>query len=909
MKRLSLPPTTAIKHCRVLSLLFLLFLVAVSGFTQNSAPNTPPNSYAAPLNPEFVEYLNESAESGGTDTAVPSDEYPLGHVPSPVDFSYLAEQPAVNQVAADSLPSSYDLRTANRVTPVKDQGACQASWAFAALSSEESALMPVSAGTAIPNFSENNLKNLHGFDFGPCSGGNGLMASAYLARWAGPVKETDDPYSFNTANPSATTSNSPPGLPVQKHVQDINFYPAQVTREANIPMLKSALLADGALHTSMTWDEHAYNAANAAYYYTGSAKNNLDVTLVGWDDNFDGHRFIRPAFGNGAFLVRNNRGSSWGESGYFWVSYYDRRFASWKSVSYSYVGNGATTNYARKYEYDPLGLVTFWSGNYFANIFTAAASEPLTAVSFYIAPNQYGASTAVYYTISVYTNLPGSSPSSGTLALTNSNYFFNAGYHTIVLPSQVQLTSGQRFSVVVHLTGGISNQIPVQYAQPGYSSKATASPGQSYTSADGTTWQDTTSVDPTASVCLKAFTVAPPGNQILTVNSSNPATGAGINVSPADVNSNSNGTTSFTRTYSQNTVVQLTALGTNFSSWSGCDSVNGNACTVTMSGPKVVTANYVGYVLTVKSSNPPSGVSITANPADLNGKSSGSTPFTLAYSPNGVAILTAPPGSFYSWTGCDSVSSNLCTVAMSVSKAVTVRLTGMPRAVTLPGKVGSAATATGNGRVVPNGLQTQYRFEYGTKQTLSTYKQSAWQTLQASITESAVTGSLSGLAPKTLYYYRLVATNSAGTSRGQILGFRSGPAQKKTSSSSEDDEANSAPEASPVAAPPEIAVHTVSSSSSPSVTSRNTSSGSGTGTTSGTQLATLEVTPARNAALVVKLGDLGVGPLAYTACAGLPEGATCTYDDNDQTMTITPAANTPPGSYPVSVTFTAESEE
>ena len=60
----------------------------------------------------------------------------------------------------------------------------------------------------------------------------------------------------------------------------------------------------------------------------------------------------------------------------------------------NYVFNGAqpTTNYIRLYQYDPLGwtsgvgytVTTGW----FANIFTAAANEQLTAASFYVAsPN------------------------------------------------------------------------------------------------------------------------------------------------------------------------------------------------------------------------------------------------------------------------------------------------------------------------------------------------------------------------------------------------------------------------------------------------------------------------------------------------------------------------------------------
>src|ERR1035441_8689154 len=55
---------------------------------------------------------------------------------------------------------------------------------------------------------------------------------------------------------------------------------------------------------------------------------------------------------------------------------------------------------------------------------------------------------------------------------------------------------------------------------------------------------------------------AVPVTYVLTVNSTNPASGVAITVSPADNNSAANGTTSFTRTYNSGTTVTLTAPAT-----------------------------------------------------------------------------------------------------------------------------------------------------------------------------------------------------------------------------------------------------------------------------------------------------------------------------------------------------------
>jgi hypothetical protein len=82
----------------------------------------------------------------------------------------------------------------------------------------------------------------------------------------------------------------------------------------------------------------------------------------------------------------------------------------------------------------------------------------------------------------------------------------------------------------------------------------------------------------------------------LTVNSTNPSSGVGITVSPADNNALGNGTTSFVRTYNRNTQVTLTApstaSGNSFSSWTGCDSATSTTCTVTLAASRTVTANY-----------------------------------------------------------------------------------------------------------------------------------------------------------------------------------------------------------------------------------------------------------------------------------------------------------------------------
>ena len=171
------------------------------------------------------------------------------------------------------------------------------------------------------------------------------MAMAYLTRWSGPVNESDDPY-----NASSTTS--PTNLNVQKHVQNAYVIPDRSNSTDN-NNIKSALMSYGAIFTSMYMSDTYYNATDAAYYDNIATSGNHAVTIVGWDDSYSRYKFSRIPPGDGAFIVKNSWGSSWGDSGYFYVSYYDKNFGL-NNVIFT---ADPASNYGHIYQYDPLGWV------------------------------------------------------------------------------------------------------------------------------------------------------------------------------------------------------------------------------------------------------------------------------------------------------------------------------------------------------------------------------------------------------------------------------------------------------------------------------------------------------------------------------------------------------------------------
>jgi hypothetical protein len=134
--------------------------------------------------------------------------------------------------------------------------------------------------------------------------------------------------------------------------------------------------------------------------------------------------------------------------------------------------------------------------------------------------------------------------------------------------------------------------------------------------------------------------------------------------------------------YDYATVVTLTATpatGSTYTGWSGCGTVSGTTCTVTMNAASSVTANFTlqTFTLTVNKASilgigdgTVTSISSPASPTQIN---CGAT-CSASYDYGTVVTLTATPdllSLFNGWTGCDAVSGTACTVTMWAARSVT----------------------------------------------------------------------------------------------------------------------------------------------------------------------------------------------------------------------------------------------
>ncbi len=459
---------------------------------------------------------------------------PLGFhtdsVPQPWNASLATVQP--NQVlpetvTANTLPAQFDLRKEGLVTSVKSQNPYGTCWSFAGIASLESTLVEKHPDIDLSEWHAAYYAYADAMAFSSevyedpteyfHNGGNYYMLSAMMVGWAAPIDETDFPYHDESVlDPDRTLAQLRDE--VQYHVSGTELLfdtyqnsPDGPDREQYITMMKQCLLEGHVLSMSYFHDDDYYqHGEQPAYFFNGdySSGGYHAVSVVGWDDNFAAENFTEMPDQDGAWLVRNSWGADSDAYGYFWISYADPSL-----VEVYYVESEDFVKHDKNYQHDDYGYWTALSISedyenldttaYMANVFTAEEDTYVTSAMF---------CTSLYdedYEITVYTGLTkDDDPTSGIASPVTTGTQPYMGYHTVDLSTPVFVQAGEKFSVVVKLSGQPGMHLTAESAvsstttypdgtQELFSSMVTTEalmrdfhPGESFYSSDEITWFD-----------------------------------------------------------------------------------------------------------------------------------------------------------------------------------------------------------------------------------------------------------------------------------------------------------------------------------------------------------------------------------------------------------------------------------
>lgn len=462
--------------------LFMSQTPSEDSFSDISGQDSAANDFAASASEE--EFLSNEVTAGeeffsGETDEEDSEEYPISRMielPDP-EFDYAVSK-EIEMVGA-SLPAVYDPRSSGYVTPVKNQGKYGMCSTFATAANMEIYLRKNLADHPEYDLSEehvghffahrvNDPLGLTELDknivlpkdnyYAYHVGGNQFLLALFLSTWSGMAPESLVPYPQNDSDLKVLDSSL--AYSTTAYLKDAVFTSYNYSDlDAAILRTKTLIQEYGSIGTSIYIINGSsyYNKSTYAYSYPGNADVTHALTIVGWDDTFPKENFksISEVTRDGAWIVKNSWGPTWGDNGYFYISYECRTLKNMLAVSCQ-----PSADYPNNYFYDGsssfdknrLSIAPEGSQGYtqIAQVFKAAAGHGSAEALREVVVADH--TENVYYGVQVYTNLQTpSSPTSGVPYFATPKTFHKtyAGIATFDLGEDIILPQNSYYSIVL----------------------------------------------------------------------------------------------------------------------------------------------------------------------------------------------------------------------------------------------------------------------------------------------------------------------------------------------------------------------------------------------------------------------------------------------------------------------------
>lgn len=335
---------------------------------------------------------------------------------------------------------------------IRDQGAANTCWAYAANTAFEIALFKQTGKS--PLFSVTHMIENAPIPSTVYTGGNFNNASTYYLNQSGPVTESAQ------AKPYQLTG-----------YHTLN----------GISAIKEHVKTYGSVITSIYFDPSTqayYNAENNAYY-NPSLNNPIthDLLIVGWDDHFPKSAFANKPSRNGAYIALNSFGANWGENGVFYISYEDVHASS---LAYALTEIQPTIANEKVQFYNDKGLTHFESYQSQSSVFGSVkytnpqtVTQWVTEVGVYVGvPNTHVSLFASY--------TPASADSFESNNALIERTFDSPGYYKVPLRTPLKLEGSQPYYLHAIYSSNDPYQLPIQATYPGIYYELSAQKGQSF---------------------------------------------------------------------------------------------------------------------------------------------------------------------------------------------------------------------------------------------------------------------------------------------------------------------------------------------------------------------------------------------------------------------------------------------